>query len=219
LAEKRGKCLVTVYAEVPAEIEEEYNRWYDTHHIPARLQVPGFLSAARYVAYNGKPKYLTLYELESFGVFKHPQMVKLNNEPTEWDQRIMPQVQIVERAIYDRIFECGEAPERHASRATTVRFDPPAEVEAEFNDWYDKDHVPSLVAVPGMHCGRRYKKRWGEGAQYLALYEFDDESIPASDAWKKAADSEWTRQILPKLGPMKRARHRLIFEAQGQSSA
>ena len=41
MAEKRGKCLVTVYAEVPAEIEEEYNRWYDTHHIPARLQVPG----------------------------------------------------------------------------------------------------------------------------------------------------------------------------------
>ena len=196
MTEKRGKCLVTVYADVPADIEEEYNRWYDTHHIPARLQVPGFLSAARYVAYNGKPKYLTLYELENFGVFKHPQMVKLNNEPTEWDQRIMPQVQIVERAIYDRIFECGEAPERHASRATTVRFDPPAEVEAEFNDWYDNEHIPALSKVPGTVCARRFKDMTGK-RRYLALYHLESPEVMMSDAWKTGAGTPWSAKMRP----------------------
>ena len=215
MTDKRGKCLVAVYANVPAAIEEEYNRWYDTHHIPERLKVPGFLSAARYVAYAGEPKYLTVYELAHFGVFKDPLMVKLNDEPSEWDKRISPQVQIVERAIYDRIFEFKDPPDRHASRAISVRFDPPAEMEAEFNDWYDTEHVPGLISVPGMHCGRRYRRRWGEGAKYLAFYEYDDENIQSTEAWRIAADTDWTRRLLPKLGAPKACRHRLIFEGRG----
>ena len=65
-----------------------------------------------------------------------------------------------------------------------------------------------------MLCGRRYRKRFGDGAKYLAFYEFDDEAIQATDAWKQAAYSEWTQKILPKLGTPQLARHRRIFEAR-----
>ena len=214
MADKRGKCLVAVFANVPQAIEEEYNRWYDTHHIPERLKVPGFLGAARYVAEAGDARYLTLYELAHAGVFKDPLMVKLNDEPSEWDQRISPQVQVVERVIYDRVLELGEPPEHHAAFASSVRFEPPADMDAEFNDWYNTEHLPGLAAVPGVLGARRYRKRWGDGSKYMALYEFESETIPNSEAWQKAAYAGRTRDIGPKLGTPKLARHRRIFEAR-----
>ena len=31
------------------------------------------------------------------------------------------------------------------------------EHEAEFNEWYDKEHIPALAAVPGVLCARRFR--------------------------------------------------------------
>ena len=32
----------------PPEMEEAFNAWYDSEHIPLRMAVPGFLGARRY---------------------------------------------------------------------------------------------------------------------------------------------------------------------------
>src|ERR1700726_1428230 len=45
-------------------IEEEFNAWYNTAYIPGYLAVPGCLGARRFVAVEGQPKYLTVYEFE-----------------------------------------------------------------------------------------------------------------------------------------------------------
>ena len=36
-----------VWCEVPDDIEDEFNRWYNEEHIEERLSVTGILSAAR----------------------------------------------------------------------------------------------------------------------------------------------------------------------------
>ena len=46
-------------------MEEEFNAWYDSEHLPERLAIPGFRSARRWVC-NGT--YLGTYELDSAGV-------------------------------------------------------------------------------------------------------------------------------------------------------
>jgi hypothetical protein len=58
MAAKKGRGLLMVYADVPAALEDEFNRWYDEEHIAERLSIPGVLDAARYVAVRGGPKYL-----------------------------------------------------------------------------------------------------------------------------------------------------------------
>ena len=63
MAAKKGDGLLMVYCEVPAKYEEEFNAWYNEEHIPERLSIPGVLSAARYQAVAGGPKYLACYEL------------------------------------------------------------------------------------------------------------------------------------------------------------
>lgn len=47
--------------------------------------------------------------------------------------------------------------------------------EAEFNRWYDNEHMPDAVRMfPGCVGGARYKVVLGDGShQYMALYAFD----------------------------------------------
>jgi len=71
-------CLLIVTAEVDAEVEAEWNRWYDTVHLPDALKCPGVRSGKRYVStgdvaerHQGKVErstrriYTTIYELDS----------------------------------------------------------------------------------------------------------------------------------------------------------
>lgn len=57
------RYLHIVRVDVDPEVDDEFNRWYDTVHIPALLACPGWLSARRYVVIDGGPKYLAMYEV------------------------------------------------------------------------------------------------------------------------------------------------------------
>src|SRR5437762_11826560 len=59
--------------DIPAMVEEGVNDWYNTAYIPPYLKCPGCLGARRYVAIDGQPKYLTLYEFEHAGVSETPE--------------------------------------------------------------------------------------------------------------------------------------------------
>src|SRR5262249_21040775 len=39
------------------------------------------------------------------------------------------------------------------------------EFEAEFNEWYDKEHIPALAAVPGVLCARRFRATSGNRSE------------------------------------------------------
>ena len=71
-------CLLIVTAEVDAEVEAEWNRWYDEVHLPDALACPGVLRGRRYAAVGdisesdrGRSRrtaarlYTTVYELAS----------------------------------------------------------------------------------------------------------------------------------------------------------
>ena len=58
MAKTRGTGLLMVLTDIDSEFEAEFNRWYDEEHITRLLQVPGFLSAGRYVALKGAPGYI-----------------------------------------------------------------------------------------------------------------------------------------------------------------
>ena len=70
MAKTRGTGLLMLWTDIDAEHEAAFNRWYDEEHLDRLLKVPGFLSAARYVALRGGPKYLAMYELEEVSVLR-----------------------------------------------------------------------------------------------------------------------------------------------------
>ena len=78
----------------------------------------------------------------------------------------------------------------------SMNVDPAA--EHEFNEWYNTEHLPQLAAVPGVLCARRYGSSAADRERrYLALYHMTGPEVSRSEAWNKAADTEWTRAHAP----------------------
>jgi hypothetical protein len=48
------ECLLIVTAEVDEAVEAEWNRWYDTVHLPDALRCPGVLRGRRHVGDRGR---------------------------------------------------------------------------------------------------------------------------------------------------------------------
>jgi hypothetical protein len=44
------------------------------------------------------------------------------------------------------------------------------EVEAQWNAWYDQEHLPSILGCPHFHTARRYRAT-GASARYITVYE------------------------------------------------
>jgi hypothetical protein len=50
------------------------------------------------------------------------------------------------------------------------------EAEAEFNEWYNSEHIPERLAVPGVLAAQRYQAVEGQ-PKYIALYELADVNV------------------------------------------
>ena len=57
--------------------------------------------------------------------------------------------------------------------------------EAEFDRWYNEEHLPERLEIPGYVSARRFKLEEGNGVlKYLCIWELDDESPLESDQYK-----------------------------------
>ncbi|HEX2116976.1 MAG TPA: hypothetical protein VHM01_21440 [Alphaproteobacteria bacterium] len=57
--------------------------------------------------------------------------------------------------------------------------------EADFNNWYDREHMDERVAIPGFVSARRFQ-RIGGGRKYLALYRTESLAVFDSVAYRQA---------------------------------
>ncbi|WP_248805450.1 DUF4286 family protein [Pseudomonas sp. MWU13-2100] len=81
-----------------------------------------------------------------------------------------------------------------------VLMQPPSSQEEEFNDWYDTEHFPQRLALPGFLDGRRWvcSEGW---PRYLALYELENEEVLNTAQYLSvsgARSTPWSRRILPR---------------------
>ncbi len=67
-----GKGFLLAMMEPSSGFEEEFHDWYDTEHVPERLEVPGFETGQRFVCLSGFPRYVAFYDLSSLGVLRSP---------------------------------------------------------------------------------------------------------------------------------------------------
>src|SRR3989442_5929906 len=121
---KKGTGLMMVWADIPADKEKDFDRWYNEEHLAERLSLPGFLSGARYEAVKGGPKHLSVYELESVAALESDAYKRVRTRPTPWTKRWSPTVIVTTyiRNVYTLIHpttvtppvaESGMAPALH----------------------------------------------------------------------------------------------------------
>jgi hypothetical protein len=81
-----GKGMLLTSMDIDAADEADFNRWYDREHLEERVAIAGFLEARRYVAHEGKPKYLSLYSTATFEVLDSPAYRTALANQTEWSK-------------------------------------------------------------------------------------------------------------------------------------
>jgi hypothetical protein len=68
------------------------------------------------------------------------------------------------------------------------QMEPPADLVGEFHDWYDTDHIPARMALPGFRGARRFRALSGE-PEYLAVYELDSLDALDTDGYRQVKSS------------------------------
>lgn len=75
-----------------------------------------------------------------------------------------------------------------------VHTDIPDDIVGEYNQWYDEEHLPRLVTVPGVNRARRYLCK-GQSPKYLTAYSLDDPSAFESPEGLIARKTPWTAKM------------------------
>ncbi|MSP03069.1 MAG: hypothetical protein EXR07_18780 [Acetobacteraceae bacterium] len=184
--------------------EDEFHDWYDLEHIPERLRVPGFLNAQRWLSVEHPKVAVATYDLTSHAVFSSPEYRAIGYENASiWTKRVTAIAKRILRFEGDQIVP-GDATGPDAAAAllsVAMNVDPAA--EAEFNEWYNSEHLPQLGSVPGVLSARRFRSAGpGMERKYLALYHMTSIDVTKSDAWKTAANTPWTDKMRPRFRDM-----------------
>jgi hypothetical protein len=85
--------------------------------------------------------------------------------------------------------------------------EPPAYMEEEFNAWYDDEHLPERLSIPGFLSARRWVTacKPGEG-KYLATYELESPAVLVSPTYLSffKKPTPWSKRCLDKTLVFKR---------------
>ncbi|KIK62416.1 hypothetical protein GYMLUDRAFT_164840 [Collybiopsis luxurians FD-317 M1] len=207
-----AKGLSFVLLEPGPRVDEaEYHDWYDTEHAPARLTIPTFYNAARFKAVDGqKPTYLTLYDISEPSVADGPEYQAVKANGSDRDKRLLGEVQYLNRRAYSTIFastlSSASASDFPPKFVCYVQMEVMPEGEAEFNKWYEVEHIPMLSKIPGWLRSRRYvlgnnMLRTSEDLgipvlKYIAVHDFSVGKYWESPEWKSATSTPWRDEVV-----------------------
>ena len=90
--------------------------------------------------------------------------------------------------------------------------------DEEFNRWYNDEHLPERLEIPGYVSARRFKLQEGEGVlQYLCIWELEDASPLDSDLYHAQRDrpSKLREAAAPHIRQRARGLYQQIFPDSG----
>jgi hypothetical protein len=172
--------------------EALYNDWYTNEHVPDVLAVPGYVAATRYEAFPSwipiPQRYLTVYDLEVEDT-AHVQRIsdehmrrigagEMRRSPEgAMDRDSMRAMYYVEKSPR----QTSKLQQSNIPDGVFLAYAAPAapERDTELNRWYDEQHLPDVLDLPGFTAAQRYAmtginmvgQPWITANPYLTLYE------------------------------------------------
>ena len=192
--------LLFVYSSPGTVDPGEFTDWYDNEHAPNRVATPGFGAVARFRATDGmKPEWLATYDFEP-GTLKTPAYKALWENASEREKRIMSSVATLDRRVYSPLSDSWTDGVSQAAGAPpvllAVSMSVPADVVPDMEAYYEQEHYPLLLAVPGWRRARRFVLTTGTGPKYLSLHEVDSEAVFDEPGYKAAISTPWRNRIV-----------------------
>ena len=190
-----GRAALISQMDPPPGEEREFDAWYSEEHVPLRMDVPGFLSAVRGYAVQGAPSHLVVYYLDSREVLATEEYRDVKNNPSARTAHMLKNVGAFTRYTGDEISDTGAAdPGRYLYLVT---FDVPEDFQAEFDAWYERDHLPYLMSNKAWLRCRRYSIVDSDpaGVTRAAVHELADLSALDSPERERARTTPWRSRL------------------------
>lgn len=205
--------------------EAEFHDWYDNEHVPLRVDVPAFTSWRRVKAIDPQSfPWAAFYDVASYDGLQKPPYTTLAETRSEREKSVLSKLKFMERRVYELLqgsaIHLPSAPfdEKRPSPFVIFIFtDVKSEEEEEHNKWYDEEHAPLLLKVPGCLRIRRFVlKEWDRQrdgvrdgdeppAKYLSLFEFEHLEGFESEEHKYATSTPWREKVVNRL--LKKEQH------------
>ena len=196
--DKQSMGLLVAGFNFATVAEDEFNDWYDNEHIPERRRIAGFINAERWIGADDPRVSIATYDLASLEVLQsaaYRAIAGANLSP--WSKRVTGKCRRICRfEAVQTVPGDAAAPANGAGGMLLFAMNVTPEAEADFNAWYDTEHLPRLANVPGVLLARRFRAAGGTH-RYIALYHLSQPEVCGSKAWEDAAVTPWTLRIRP----------------------
>jgi hypothetical protein len=105
----------------------------------------------------------------------------------------------------------GAAAGREARFHYVVATNVLAAAEADFNAWYDEEHLAGLAAVPGTIAAARFiNADPAAGPRYFACYDLATQEAFGSPAWLAVRATAWSTRVRPSFRNTGRTMYRCV---------
>ncbi|KAM0747837.1 hypothetical protein T439DRAFT_328509 [Meredithblackwellia eburnea MCA 4105] len=203
------KGLLYVYCTPSSSLDqEEFNNWYNKQHLPDRLTFSNVKSAQRYKAVDGKqPGWLAVYELNDVEAMKMEDYRNVVPKDQELERR-MGGGCIWDTRLYSLIKQWGPDLKGTPEVLQPNCMSPGEANEADQERWYDEEHNPGLMQIPGWRMCRRYKLveratyTPGDASdvkhstpKFLVAHWWDHKNGIESPERKALAQTPWTARV------------------------
>ena len=162
--------LLLVYSSPGPVDPAEFSDWFDNEHVPAFRALDGL-----------EPEWLVTCEIET-------------------EKRIITSVPAADPRVYSLLSDSwadGHSPASGpAPVVLAVSMSVPPSVEPDLAAYYEQEHYPLLLAVPGWRRARRYVLASGSGPKYLSLHEIDSQAAFDEPGYKEATSTPWRNRIV-----------------------
>jgi hypothetical protein len=192
-----AKGILLVAFDYTNAHEDEFHDWYDLEHVPERQRVPGFGLCERWISVANPKQAVATYDLASLAVLSSaPYRAIAYENLSVWSKRVGGMCTRLLRFDGEQTLP-GDADSPAGAGGLLVNaMNVAPEREAEFNEWYDHEHIPALAAVPGVLSARRFRDAKGTH-RYLALYHLTAPEVTMGAEWKNTASTPWTERLRP----------------------
>lgn len=142
-----GSAAMLLSFDVDADAIEEHDRWHTHEHLPERLSIPGFRRGTRWIATEGGPRYMVLYEVESLATLTSQAYLARLNDPTPWTTRMMPRYRAMNRGLCSVPGSFGFG---QGAFAALIRFAAEESLEVQLKRWLLEEALPAAPRMPGL---------------------------------------------------------------------
>ena len=156
-----GSAAMLLCFDIDAEAVEEHDRWHTHEHLPERLSIPGFRRGTRWVAVEGMPRYMVVYEVEDLATLSSPAYLGRLNDPTPWTSRMMVHYRGMRRGLCSVLGSFGRG---FGGDAALIRFNPAAGRAEALHRWLVAEALPRMPVTAGLGSAHLLR-----GAQAAAM--------------------------------------------------